>query len=190
MKEQKEKRRWGLMIFIVIIMIGTSFGVIIGSDNGTEKVRYNDLVFKFNGNFWTTKVNGQQAAFSHQPKDVENIFLEPKIKTILTNKLEIDTTSEFNSSANQYIALAQQNMGLTLSNYKIYLRQGFTTQNAYEFPVFNCSGSTEIVPVIYFTLSNETKIFLKDNCVIAQSDKPQEVERVKDRILYGILGVI
>lgn len=190
MKEKKEKRRYGLIIFIVLIMIGTSFGVFIGTTGNSQKVRYNNIVFSFNGNYWMAKINGAQAAFSFQPKDVESIYMAPGIKGMLANRLEIDSTSEYNSTANQQIALAQRNIGLTLANYRIYLRQGFTAPNPYNLPVFNCSAATENVPVIYFTLSNETKVFSEDNCIILQASKPAEVEKAKDRLLYSILGVI
>ena len=191
MKEKKEKRRWGLMIFIILIMVGTSFGAYLSfAPDSTQNVRYKNFVFGYNGKYWIAKINGQQAAFSYQPKDVEDIYVSPEIKDLLPNKLEIDTTSEYNSTAKQQIAYAQQNMGLTLTNYKVYLRQGFTENNPFKFPIINCSAATQAVPIIYFTLSNETKIFTEGKCVIAQSSKPGEVERVKDRILYSILGVI
>jgi len=109
---------------------------------------------------------------------------------ILSGKYEIDTTSEVNSTNKEYIALAEHQMGLTLGSYNIYLSKGFTANNSFNLPVISCSNATQYTPVIYFRHGNSTSISVQDNCVIAEASSNTEFIRVKDRLLYGILGVM
>ena len=191
MKENKEKKRWGLMVFIVFIMIGTSFSVVFfGFSPSQDNVKYNGISFVSNRNFWTARINGAEAAFSYLPGDVQNINLSENIQKQLQDKFEIDITSESNSTYKESIALAQHEMSLTLSNYNIYLRNGFTGNNTFKLAVITCKDATQAVPVIYFRQGNSTRIFSQGSCVIAEAPSNPEFIRVKDRLVYGILGVI
>ncbi len=190
MKEKKEKKKWGLIFFIIIIMIGTSISFIyIGFSGVDEKVRYNGIVFVKFSDRWEAKINGKTAAFSFLPAETENIPVQG-FGQKLQNKLEIDSTYDFNSTFAQSIALAQHQMSLTLENYNVYLRPGFTGNNSYGIPVITCNDSTENIPVIYFRQSNSTNVKIKGNCVIAEASSNADIIKVKDRIVYGILGVI
>ena len=191
MKEKKEKKRYGLMLFIVLIMIGTSFSVFLFSGSpANEVVRHNDIKFVGNGQIWIAKINGKKAAFSFLPKEVENIPIDGDIAPLIQNKIEIDVTSDFNSSFKEPIALAQHQMGLTLSEYGIYMRQGFTKNNTYNLPVIKCNISNSNVPVLYFKHGNSTNITVDVNCIIAEASSNQDFIRVKDKLLYILFGVI
>ncbi|MBI4451839.1 hypothetical protein HY637_00270 [Candidatus Woesearchaeota archaeon] len=191
MKEKKQKKRWGLMFFIVIIMIGTSFSVFLyGGSPAKEVVRYNGIKFVGNGQMWFAKINDKKAAFSFLPIEVEDIAAGGNIAGLLQNKIEIDITSDFNSTFNESIALAQHQMGLTLNEYGIYARQGFTRNNTYNFPIITCKDSTTSIPVVYFKQGNSTAVYSDGNCVIAESPSGQDFIRVKDRLLYMLFGVM
>ena len=114
----------------------------------------------------------------------------PYIASTLLNKPEIDTTSKINDTFSEEIALAQYNMALTLNNVNIYLRKGFTQNNTFNLPIITCENATFAVPIIYFKQSNETKITIEDNCIIAEAINAVEILRIKDRLLYSILGII
>ena len=81
-------------------------------------------------------------------------------------------------------------MGLTLSQYNIYLRKGFTTNNSFSLPVITCRDSTLMVPVIYFRNGNTTNIHLEDDCIIAEAGSDADFIKVKDRLIYGMLEVM
>ena len=191
MKEKNPKRRWGLILFLVVIMVGTSFSfVFYGFAPTTQKVKYNGISFSSGNQIWTAKIKGQEAAFSFLPADVQDISVKNDFSKILSGKYEIDTTSEVNSTNKEYIALAEHQMGLTLGSYNIYLSKGFTSNNSFNLPIISCSSATQYTPVIYFRHSNSTSISVQDNCVIAEASSDTEFIRVKDRLLYGILGVM
>lgn len=190
MKEKKEKRKWGLIFFIVLIMIGTSFSfVFFGFSGVDEKVKYNGIVFVKLPDRWEAKINGQFAAFSFLPGEVENVLVED-FSQRLRGKFEIDATYDSNSKFNQSIALAQHQMVLTLAQYNIFVRKGFTTNNTFNIPIITCENSAINVPVVYFRYNNVTNIHLEDSCVVAEASSNADFIKIKDRLLYGILEVI
>lgn len=191
MKEKKEKKRWGLIFFLVFIMIGTSFSFIFfGFSPQNEIAKYDDTKFvkRPSQNIWLAKINGKEAAFTFLPNEVEDITIENPEK--LQDRLEIDATYDANSTRKQSIALAQHQMALTLASYNIYLRRGFTSNNTFGLPVITCKDSSANVPVIYFRQGNATKILSENSCIIAEAPTDADIIRVKDRILYSVLGVI
>ena len=191
MKDKKQKKNWGLIFFIVVIMIGTSFSFIFyGFSPSTDKVKYKEFSFVNRNNVWLANVNGRQAAFTFLPTEVEKINLSADIISRLQNKFEIDVTSDFNSTNAGAIALAEHQMGLTLAEYNIYLREGFTSNSSFNFPIIKCENSNKNVPVIYFKSSNTTSVYSEGDCIIAEGHKDADFIGVKDRLLYGILGVI
>lgn len=191
MKERRERKKWGLILFIVLIMIGTSFSfVFFGFSPVTEKVKYNKISFVNNGNIWIARINGKEAAFSFLPKDVESISASEDISGRLRNKFEIDVTYDLNNTYKESIALAQHQMGLTLATYGIFVRKGFTTNNTFNLPVITCNDSTANVPVVYFKHGNSTNININNSCIIAEASRNEDFIKAKDRLLYGILGVM
>ena len=193
MKEKKEKKRWGLIIFIVFIMIGTSVSfVFFGFSTVTEKKKYSGISFTYipRDNIWITKINGKNAAFSFFPTDVEDIFTFNDSIKKLQGKFEIDVTYDLNSTYKESIAIAQHQMGLTLATYNIFVRKGFTTNNTFNLPIIICDYATPNVPVVYFKYGNSTNIHSDNNCIIAEAATNADFIKVKDRLLYGILGVI
>ena len=191
MKDKKERRKWGLIVFIVLIMVGTTFSfVFYDSSPATEKVKYNGISFSGDGTKWIAKINGQYAAFTFLPNDVEKIPASGDFPAKLQGRFEVDSTYDLNSTYVQPIALAQHQMGLTLEAYNIYLRRGFTTNSTYNLPIIRCSNATSNVPVIYFRQGNSSNIRTENNCIIAEAPTANDFIRIKDRLLYGILGVL
>lgn len=191
MKNKREKKKWWLILFIVMIMVGTSFSfVFYGFSGSNAEVKYNGLTFVKFPDHWEAKINGKPAAFSFLPNDVENIAaLDDSFKT-LQGKLEIDVTYDSNSTYKEAIALAQHQMALTLEKYGIFVRKGFTSNNTFNLPIITCSNATFNVPVVYFREGNSTTIHNENSCIIAEAPLNAEFIKAKDRLLYGMLGVM
>ena len=191
MKDKTEKKRWGLIFFIVLIMVGTSFSfVFYGFSGDSEKVKYNGATFVKFPDRWEAKIDGKQAAFTFLPSEVESIAaLDDSFKT-LQGKPEIDFTYDLNSTYKESIALAQHQMELTLSAYDVYVGKGFTANNTFNKPIIRCIDATFNVPVVYFRQGNTTNIHDENNCIIAEASANADFIKVKDRLLYGILGVM
>jgi len=172
-------------------MIGSVFGVIFFGYNQQEnKVTYGDFSFVQREDLWFTKLNGGESVFNYLPDEVTNIDLENNILNRLVNLIEIDVTSEFNNSFKEHVALAEHQMSFTLNNFNIYVRSGFTTENEFDMPVITCRDATSNVPVIHLKESNQTKVYLQNDCIIAEGEDGSDFLRIKDRLLYGMLGIL
>lgn len=193
MKKKSEKKKLGLILFIVFIMIGTSVSfVFFGFQPQNEVAKYNGIRFvKYQyPDRWEAKINERLAAFSFLPNEAENVNVTDDSLMRLRDKFEIDLTYDLNSTFKESIALAHHQMGLTLGQNNIFVRKGFTANSTYALPIITCNDSTENVPVVYFRDGNITNIHLDGNCIIAEAKTNADFIMVKDRILYAILGVI
>lgn len=177
--------------FIGIIMIFSAFGVIFfGFGTGAGGiVKHKGLKFYDKGTFWSVNINGREALFTYLPEEVNAMNVESNAIDKLKNVVQIDATSEFNETLAEPIALAQYQMGFTLNNFGIFVRTGFI-ENISNFPIIRCKDATNFVPVIYFKGSNQTRVYLDNECVRAEATNAADIIRLKDRIVYGILGIV
>ncbi len=190
-QDKRERNSKVMVFFMAFIMVGSVFGVIFFGYNQEEnKVNYNDFLFIEKNNLWTTRLNGKEAFFNYLPDDVINIELKGDILSRLGNIVEIDIASEFNSSLKGDIALVERHMVITLSNFNVYVRTGFTSENEFGTPVISCKDATANVPVVYFKESNQTKVYLDGDCIIAEGRDGFDIFRIKDRLMYAILGIL
>ncbi|MBI2124551.1 hypothetical protein HYT92_02055 [Candidatus Pacearchaeota archaeon] len=191
MKGRKEKRKWGLIIFIVFIMIGTTFSfVFFGFQPQSDVVKHNGMKFVRYADRWEAEINGKRAAFSFLPAEITDLNASDDFSKMLQNKIEIDVTYDSNDTYKESIALAQHQMGLVLSQYGVFMRKGFINNNTFNVPVITCNDSSANVPVVYFKTANSTNIRVENNCVIAEASSEVNFLKIKDRLLYGILGVM
>ena len=188
---REEKGKKFMVYFIGFVMVASIFGVIFFGfgGNSMNSTREKGITFVNNGNSWSATIDGREALFAYVPSQVEQIPVEGNIIDRFKNAIEIDMTYDFNDTYAEQIALAQFQMGTTLNNFNIFLRNGFTSESG-NFPVITCEDSTSFVPVIYFKSSNETKVYLKNECIIAEAANELDVLRIKDRLVYGLLGII
>ena len=182
------------MIYLMgFVMVSSIFGVVFfgfGSSSGRGGTEYNNFKFVNKGSSWSTIVDGREALFTYAPDEAELIPVDSIVVNRLKNRPEIDATSDFNDTFAEQISLAGHNMGITLNNFNVFVRQGFTAENDYNFPVITCRNSTDFVPVVYFRSSNETNVYMEGNCIIAEARSENDVLGIWDRLVYGILGII
>ena len=191
MRRNREEKKFSkfLVYFIGFIMVGSIFGVYFWGGGGEASTSERGLNFVNKDNFWSTKINGQEAIFTYLPSGVEPIGVEDLVINRLKNAIEIDVTSDFNDTFAESIALAQFDMYGTLSNFNKFIRKGFTSEQE-GFPIITCEDSTDFVPVIYFRSANATNVYLENNCIMAEALSANDFLVIKDRLVYGILGVI
>ncbi len=189
-KEKKRKLNSFLVLAISFIMVSSIIGFLYSGRN--NQFKYNGINFKrdSNSNEWYFVINNKRFVFNYFPSEVELINISPDIMGRIKDTPEIDVTSDLNDSFEEEIALAKYNMALTLGNLNVYLRNGFTTNNSFGLPIITCDNASLYVPVIYFKSSNRTRIYLMNDCIIADAKEPYDVLRIKDRILYSLLGVM
>ena len=190
-RESGQKLKKFMIYLMGVIMIGSVFGVVFFGfgTSGSGSIEYNDFEFVDRRDFWSTTVNDREAMFTYLPSDVKIVLIDDDVINRLKDKVQIDTTYDFNDTFAEPIALAQYQIGITLNNFNVFVRKGFTSEQQ-DFPVITCGRSTNFVPVIYFKSSNETRVYLDDDCIMAEALNQDDIVRIKDRLVYGILGII
>ena len=178
-----------MSIFIVVIMISSVIGYMWGRGS-EESFKYGRYKFLRRSNKFVLNIDKTELAFDHFPSNVEDINISSEILNKFLNKVEIDTTSDDNSKWREGIAVAQYDLEIFLNIKGTYLVNGLTTENDYEMPVIVCENATIKVPVVYFKESNQTKVWINKGCIIAEAKSETEFIRIKDRLIYGLLGVI
>ena len=184
--------------FIAATMILSVFGVIFygfSAPGGT--VSYNG--FKFMqaapGSLgipeWKLKTEQGTVMFDFLPDVVDDIRLEPGFVQILATTAQIDFTSPWQGNYSQGIAEAEFELEVALSvAFGKYLRKGFDAENPYGRQVITCGNATATVPVIYFYPDNASEQAIEGNCLRVGVASDVDALRVKDAILYLMLGVI
>ncbi len=178
-----------MTIFIVVIMVGSVIGYMFGRGS-EESFDYNRYNFFKRGNKYILKVDKTEFGFDYFPSSVEDINISTEILNKFSNKVEIDITSDNNSKFREGIAVAQYDIEQYLNTKGTYFARGLTTENDLGMPVIVCENATIKVPVIYFKESNQTKVQINKGCIILEAEEELDFIRIKDRIIYGLLGVI
>lgn len=178
-----------MSLFIVIIMTLSVLGFMVNKGSG-DQVKYNNFKFVTKGNKWVIKINNNEVGFDYLPSQVENINVTDDVIEAIKRSVQIDMTSYFDSKYKENIAEAQFGIERALLINNQFVRYGFTTENEFNFTVIGCEDATNYVPVLVFEESNETVVYREGNCVILKAKSEQDVIALKDRILYGVFGII
>jgi hypothetical protein len=190
-QEQKSEKRKRLFmsIFIVVIMSMSVLGYMIGRDS-EDSIKYGKSRFFVVNGMYKTKIDNNDVYFNYNPYQAETFEVDGSIIEKIKNSAQLDTTSDVDSRYAEAIALAQFELVRELSLNNQFVRNGFTTENEFNLPIIVCAGATEIVPVLIFEQSNETSVSEEDNCIIIKGRSEQDFLILKDRILYGVFGII
>lgn len=176
--------------FIVILMVGSVFGIIFGGFNdSSESIEYKDYKLTASQKGWILKDEGKNYLFSFDPKSLENLKVSDDAINMLKTSPQIDFTSDPDSAYKQVIAQAEYDILSVLSSKNKYSEIGFVSESEYDVPIFVCSRESEI-PLVYLKDGNETKIYTNGSCIIAQSSNSDNFFALRDRIIYSILGVM
>jgi hypothetical protein len=176
-----------LSVVIALVMIMSTFGIIIGSQN--NELRYGKYKFEVGNNQYATKINGKEMVFYSLPGQDEYINLS----SIIINKLKeayfISLTFNPNDKNNaQVLDLIRYDFSQTLG--KTVINGVINTSADYkDLPVITCENATLQTPVLLFNVSDNTSIIDINNCIYLNA-KGSEFLRLRDRLLYGYYGVM
>jgi hypothetical protein len=188
--EAKDKRKQMFMsLFIVAIMSLSVLGYMIGKDSN-DSSKYNGFSFIKTQKGWKTEANNKEIFFGYHPSQVSNINISKEIIQKINNSFQIYTTSDENSLNKQSIALSQFEFSNIMQDYNKYTVIAFTDQNNFNKPIITCANATSFVPVIMFEKYNQTEVTESGNCIYFRSRSDADFIALKDRVLYGVLGII
>jgi hypothetical protein len=188
-RERKSEKAKQIVMGVVIalIMILSTFGIIIGSQS--NELRYGKFKFQISNNQYVTKINGKEMNFYFLPVQTEYINLS----SVVTNKLKeaymVMMTFNPNDQSNlPVIELVRFDFSQLLG--KVVFSGVLNASEDYkELPVLSCANATLQTPVLLFNVSDNTSIIDINNCIYLNA-RGTEFLRLRDRVLYSYYGVI
>lgn len=180
-----------IMIVMVSSIIGFVFSDISQGGQNANSLSYNGYKFTQSTIGVQMKLNEKVFAFSYLPDQVDFIPLN----TSILERLKGSRMSYITSDANSTNAIAMGGFTYTvneaLTEMDGYGVHAFTSSNAFGKPVITCRNATQFVPVILVQDSpGTTEIYLENNCIIVNASSSSDINRLRDRLSFGILGVI
>jgi len=192
MEQEKPKlfsKRNVIALFIVFIMVFGAGGVVV-DQLAKESYEYNGIRIVLKNNLWTAKADGKEFVFNYLPTDVEQISMSTEIGDRLANTLELDFTSDADDKDKQVIAYSQFVLSKELEKKGIYFRTGFTGDNEFNQTIIKCNNDAPHVPILYLKNGENVSITSEGSCIVGQASNEIDFIRIKDRIMYRILGII
>lgn len=177
---------WSLLI--AIIMVSSIIGFMYSGDGGADFTYKDEFKFiRTNNNLFIYKdPNDNQFTFRYLPYELEEFNITTSIKPPM-----VYVSFDPNSSNIEMIALMRFELLDDLGKLDIFTKQGITENSSlYDMDIINCDYATPNVPVIEFISSNKTSITEYNNCIILEGKDRADIVRLKERLLYKILGIL
>ncbi|MDO8740557.1 MAG: hypothetical protein Q7J54_03195 [Candidatus Woesearchaeota archaeon] len=191
MKKRRMNKQVLVTLFLAFIMVFSTFAVIFDRYTNVVKLKYNGHSFSQNGNLFATKINGNNVYFDNFPKNVEDINLSSDIVSRISNTKMLYITYDISQDTRKIMGKTQYDLQNALwQNFKIYAAASLMNESSYNLPVVSCRNATASVPVMELSYSNETGASLEGNCIFVYSTNEAELIRLKDRLLFGLFGII
>ncbi len=193
-RSEKKKKHAQLIfgLFVVALMVFSAFGFVMSYSSGSGSTyKYGDYTFRSTEQGLKAKIGGKTSYFTSFPGDLEDIELPASVAASLSNTKMVYLTSDPDSRFFRDIGLVEYYFQDELNDlFGIYGVISITKNSTYQLPVISCSDATASVPVLYLMQSNETKISFEDNCIMVEAPSQSVFVRLKDRIIFSLLGVM
>jgi hypothetical protein len=192
-KEEKKKKVSKAFIWTLIIsgvMIFSTIGFIyVGNEEApsfTYKEKYKILR---ENNAFIFQEGNNQFAFKFFPSELESFVNGTDLSKLKKPMFYI--TFDPNSELVQSIDLLRFELSDDAPKLNIHVGQGvINASEEYNLTIIDCGDATADIPVIKFVKSNETKIVEEDNCFIFNAKNDYDVVKLRDVLLYSLLGIL
>jgi hypothetical protein len=205
-KKSKDSNKNAIFIsvFILVVMVGSTFGFIMYYNDDTKNnvLRYNGYELKNDNNISTIKTNGKNLEFYNHPTQLESIPLNSSVLNELLDGNVVVVTFDPDAFSGYYVQYIDQ-VRLDLS---VAINAVSAVTNKSELyaslPVLTCANrtfsysnngsmQTQNLNIIYLKKSNTTAIRMEPNgCVVLESPSGLGFLELKDRLVYGIYGIM
>lgn len=179
-------------IFIVGIMVLSGLGYMM-ERSGNSTTDYQGRKFEYINNIWHTEIGGSTVRFTFHPSELERLNVSADIIEYLKNVKMFYITFDPNSSLIEDFELFRLELETELPEYfTIYPTTAvtFNTTTYAAFPVITCANATVFIPVVYLTQGEQTDIIGNGTCITLQVKEGYDVPALKDRLMYGLFGIM
>lgn len=178
---------------MIILMVFSVFGAIVGSMTPKNTLKYKEYKFTESQLGYSVRIDKQTYVLDSFPEYLEDIPVDERAIDILNNTRFVWFTYDPKQAIVADIAGVELTMINTFESwFEIYSNHGMTTENDYNISVITCRNATPTQPVIEFReTQNTTGIRLEGpGCIVMEADYGNNMIRLKDRVLYSMLGVM
>ncbi|MFH1174178.1 MAG: hypothetical protein V1725_03540 [archaeon] len=193
-KEKKSNTALYMSIFIVVIMVASSFAIFLSNPDQASQITYGQYAFKVqtlpnDPHRYTLKLDDKTYGFYYLPTELTDVSINETVGAFLRNAdYLIITFSPSNDSDEQVIT------DIVRFDFAQYVNKPFaqavTEENTmYALPVLTCENATEKGPVIFLSQSDlPSGVAFENNCVIVQGKGLAQL-RAGTQLFYAFLGV-
>ncbi len=193
--EKKEKRvlfssKNMIGLFIILMMVLSGAAYYWQKDIGKETTKGFQLVSKADG--WHLIKDGMDFRLDSHPSSVAGINASNATIGLIKNSKFIYLSFSPDDRLIKAIESARLDFEESLGKLGTYVITGVEKNtSAYAgFPIISCMNATSFVPVIILQYSANASITTKNNCIIISAETSSGLLEEKDRIIYGVLGII
>lgn len=184
LKKQKRNQRI-LGIVLSIIMLGSVFGVIVGSfnakENSKEQIKYKNLIFTIDNQYYKLNLGQTDFYFTQNPQEFYELNyssnLTKTLASLITLPLYIDTT-DYQVS----LEIAQN-----LQNYVERIQMACLDESNCSDPTLPLKDCTN--NIIITRISENNSIYEIENCIYIEA-KQEDLLKLTDITILKLLGVI
>lgn len=192
MRDNNNKKRLILPIFLGFILIASTFGAIFyGFNNGqqgSQNVRYGDYVFVPGNGMWSLKIGNNELIFAYNPLQVESIEITPFPIEQFNSASKIYAT--YNPSGNLSTSIAELS-GNMIATFTLPTFRACTIDvpGCENYPIKTCNDAAMTEKVLLIEEAETFSTDYKDNCYsIKGSD--DEIAMAIDKITYQNVGIM
>lgn len=178
-------------ILIIAIMVLSTAGFLLGRGGESSSLSFNKHTFTKESNGYYTNLNGKNVRFDFFPAEINETFADKGAIDRIKNTKMIYMTSNFSGKYAQTEEEIKYELSIRLAKeFSIYATSGFTTNTSYKTMTVSCANATQFTPVVDFREGNSTGIRLEGNCVVVEGNSASGFIALKDRLLYGMYGIM
>ena len=199
-----KRAQTGILIVLLIVFIIGLFGMFL-----YQKNRYKEVYFEYNG-FAVNKGKDRSGNIIYQtkifigedvqpylittrysPTDLEDIEVYDNLKKDLLKK-EIFITMDSSSSAVSVLAATEiSKITGNMLLYNIPTHGALTSPiEGKNNPIKTCNDVTQDQAIIYLKQGIQSRIFSKNNCIIAEGKDEYDLIRVTNKLILTLIGVM
>ena len=195
-KKQEHKifnKRNSISFFIAMIMVSSILAIWQGSGDPNTQPDYNGHKVTFDKTKYKIKTDNGYAFGYTYPSSLETYSLDLGMISYLRSSDTVAILFDPADSALRYIEVLRYDLaeddlpGLGITPGFVITQ----TNETYSYPVTSCLNTT--YPTIYLMTDNTTSsgtIYQDVGCVVLSAPDWQELVRLKDRLVYGLYGVM
>ena len=192
---QGRRKRYLVTAFMALIMVSSIFGYIIANQTPGQQnnLDYNNFQIESTKTGYKVALDKDRSIITtDHPLSLENIKVDKKVWDILSASRVIGVTYNQSDERAEVFGSAQFRLERDLAVApKSFVMRGLFDSTGTDLRNMTCRDATKEMPVIVLRIADETMASADDSsCITIEGFVGSDVERVADRIILGLAGVM